>query len=189
MAPWSSSRARSTRSSARSRSKPAWRSARPPSPKTGASAFGIGINIGDIVLEDGDIFGDGVDVAARLEALAEPGGICIARNVYNQVKGKFAFGFEPMGEHKVKNIAEAITVYCVWPPSAGAATPRPKALASDRPSVAVLPFQNLSGDPKQERLIGGLTTDIITDLSRFRDLFVIARTFDRSLQGPTHGCV
>ena len=80
--------------------------------------YRIGINIGDIVLEDGDIFGDGVNVAARLEGLAEPGGICIARNVYNQVKGKLDLAFEPMGEHRVKNIAEPITVYRVatWGP-------------------------------------------------------------------------
>ena len=77
--------------------------------------YRIGINIGDIVLEDGDIFGDGVNVAARLEGLAEPGGICIARNVYNQVKAKLDLGFEPMGEHRVKNIAEPITVYRVLP--------------------------------------------------------------------------
>ncbi len=79
--------------------------------------YRIGINIGDIVLEDGDIFGDGVNVAARLEGLAEPGGICIARNVYNQVKAKLDLAFEPMGEHRVKNIAEPITVYRVLPAS------------------------------------------------------------------------
>ena len=76
-------------------------------------AFRIGINIGDVIIEGDDIYGDGVNVAARLEALAEPGGICVSRNVYNQVKGKVAFGFEPMGEHQVKNIPEPVTVYRV----------------------------------------------------------------------------
>ena len=92
--------------------------------------FRIGINIGDIVLEDGDIFGDGVNVAARLEGLAEPGGICIARNVYNQVKGKLDLAFAPMGEHRVKNIAEPITVYRVRPGPGDATKERPAALAS-----------------------------------------------------------
>ena len=76
-------------------------------------AFRIGINIGDVIIEGDDIYGDGVNVAARLEALAEPGEICVARTVYNQVKGKVAFGFEPMGEHRVKNIPEPVTVYRV----------------------------------------------------------------------------
>jgi TolB-like protein/class 3 adenylate cyclase len=94
--------------------------------------FRIGINIGDIVLEDGDIFGDGVNVAARLEGLAEPGGICIARNVYNQVKTKLDLAFEPMGEHRVKNIAEPITVYRVLPGPSGAKA-RPARIASALP--------------------------------------------------------
>jgi TolB-like protein len=155
--------------------------------------YRIGINIGDIVLEDGDIFGDGVNVATRLEGLAEPGGISVARNVHDQVKAKLDLAFEPMGEHRVKNIAEPITLYRVladpgtvvpsrpglWPPAAvsgadateqGPALPLP-----DKPSIAVLPFENLSGEERYERLADGITEDIITDLSRFRDLFVIAR--------------
>jgi class 3 adenylate cyclase len=195
--------------------------------------YRIGINIGDIVLEDGDIFGDGVNVAARLEGLAEPGGICVARNVWNQVKAKLDLGFEPMGEYRVKNITEPITVcrvltasgaatktrthvfastlrgrrpvataaavvmvlaagsagawYVFWRPNApspaavteiaasGAAEAKPALPLPDKPSFAVLPFENLSGDPKQERLADGITEDIITDLSRFRQLFVVAR--------------
>ncbi len=90
-------------------------SARRSSPKTSGSRSASGINIGDIIIEDGDIYGDGVNIAARLEGLAEPGGICLARNVYNQVKGKVAFGFEPMGEHRVKNIPEPVTVYRLLP--------------------------------------------------------------------------
>ena len=172
--------------------------------------YRIGINIGDIVLEDGDIFGDGVNVAARLEGLAEPGSICIARNVYNQVKAKLDLGFEPMGEHRVKNIAEPIVAYRVlpgpgarprtraaaiawalrrhrpaaigrqrcpaygwrgggwyafWRPSCRRRRPSPRRRAAaqakpalplpDKPSIAVLPFDNLSGEVRYERLADG----------------------------------
>jgi class 3 adenylate cyclase len=173
--------------------------------------FRIGINIGDIILEEGDIYGDGVNVAARLEGLAEPGGICVARNVHNQIKAKLTLPFEPMGEHRVKNIAEPVEV---WRVALDGAAPRrkptvrrlaPVALAAgvaallalggagawwwqnsgtmesaalplpDQPSIAVLPFENLSGDSTEERYANGITEDIITDLSRFRDLCVIAR--------------
>jgi adenylate cyclase len=141
--------------------------------------YRIGINIGDIVLEDGDIFGDGVNVAARLEGLAEPGGICVARNVYDQVKTKLDLEFEPMGEHKVKNILEPITVYRVRLDPAVLSRPdlwahRPALPLPDKPSIAVLPFNNLSGEERYTRLADGITEDIITDLSRFRELFVIA---------------
>jgi TolB-like protein len=135
--------------------------------------FRIGINIGDIVLEDGDIYGDGVNVAARLETLADPGGICVARNVYNQVKNKLAFAFHPMGAHRVKNISEPVEAYRVGPGPRGA--PRAGPSLPDKPSVAVLPLDNLSGEERYERLADGITEDIITDLSRFRELFVIAR--------------
>jgi class 3 adenylate cyclase len=91
--------------------------------------FRIGINIGDVIIEDGDIYGDGVNIAARLEQLAPPGGIWIARNVYNQVKNKVAFGFEPMGEHQVKNIPEPVVAYRVLPRPSGTRT-RPAAMAS-----------------------------------------------------------
>jgi adenylate cyclase len=194
--------------------------------------YRIGINIGDIIHEDGDIFGDGVNIAARLEGLAERGGICIARNVYNQVKSKLDVAFEPAGEHKVKNIAEPITVYRVrhgagaanflsggrrylrrrvaiaatvvislaadaagswhalWRPAQDVpafAVAHPEAKPAlplpDKPSIAVLAFANLSGDPKQERLAGGLTEDVITDLSRFCELFVIARNSTEVYKG------
>ena len=186
--------------------------------------YRVGINIGDIVVEEDDIYGDGVNVAARLEGLADPGGICVARNVYNQVKDKLDLTFDHLGEKEVKNIAEPITVYRVvldhrtaglvtpfihvaatkkpsqwpliasgillsllgvaglvwWQPWApdvepasleGMAFPLP-----DKPSVAVLPFLNLSGDAAQDYFVDGVTEDVITELARFPEIFVIART-------------
>ncbi len=117
------------RSNARSRSRRASPSARPPIPESRRIAFRIGINVGDIIVEDGDILGDGVNVAARLEGLAEPGGICIARNVHDQVKAKLDHEFEPQGEHKVKNIAEPVSVYRVGLGPGGAVRRRPAAIA------------------------------------------------------------
>jgi TolB-like protein/Flp pilus assembly protein TadD len=135
--------------------------------------FRIGINIGDIIVEDQDIYGDGVNVAARLEGLAEPGSICVSRNVFNQVKNKVDLGFEDMGEQRVKNITEPVRAYRVQ-------LARPSAFDAplvlpDKPSIAVLPFNNMSGDPEQEYLSDGITEDIITALSRLRWFLVIAR--------------
>jgi len=183
-------------------------------------AFRIGINIGDIIIEDGDIYGGGVNIAARLEALAEPGGICVARNVYNQVKDKVEFGFAPMGEHAVKNIPEPVVVYRLlthpgmaartsglrppgmptwrwialavaglvlfsaggvvvwlqpWQRSAEAPIEADAPPLPDKPSIAVLPFDNLSDDPEEEYFADGLTDDLITDLSKISGLFIIAR--------------
>ena len=141
--------------------------------------YRIGINIGDIISEDGDIYGEGVNIAARLEALAEPQGICLSSDAYRQVR-KLAFNFDDMGECKVKNIAEPIRVFrlrCVSTTEAPE-TPAPlrRGLAlPDKPSIAVLPFENLSGDPEQQYFSDGITEDIITELSRFRGLFVISR--------------
>ncbi|MCZ6588383.1 MAG: hypothetical protein O7B24_10625 [Alphaproteobacteria bacterium] len=139
----------------------------------------IGVNLGDIIVEGSDIYGDGVNVAARLEGLAEPGGICISGKVYEEVKKKLPAAFEDLGEQEVKNISEPVRVYR-WidatadpvPGTAGAegALPLP-----DKPSIAVLPFNNMSGDPEQEYFADGVTEDIITTLSRLRWLFVIAR--------------
>jgi adenylate cyclase len=143
--------------------------------------FRIGINLGDVIVEDDDIFGDGVNVAARLEALAEPGGICVYGAVRDQVGDRLDdIAFEDIGDQSVKNIARPIRVFRVRLESA---TTAPEAMKdagvattlSRKPSIAVLPLANMSGDPEQEFFADGLTEDIITELSRFRDLLVISR--------------
>jgi adenylate cyclase len=141
--------------------------------------FRIGVNLGDVIAEAEDIFGDGVNVAARLEALAEPGGICVSRVVRDQVRDKLDFSFEDMGEQQVKNIARPVRVYRVRErvaPIEQFVPTAPEALAlPDKPSVAVLPFTNMSGDPEQEFFADGIAEDVITALSRYPSLFVIAR--------------
>src|SRR6266576_2177490 len=140
--------------------------------------FRIGINIGDIIKDGRDIHGDGVNVASRLEALAEPGGICLSRVVRDQIRDKLDFAFEDMGEQQVKNIARAVRVFRIQvgehpvKPSFDQRAPLP---LPDKPSMAVLPFQNMSGDPEQEYFVDGKVEEIITALSRIRSLFVIAR--------------
>jgi adenylate cyclase len=135
--------------------------------------YRIGINLGDIVIDGEDILGDGVNVVARLEGLAEPGGICISEAVHHQIGGRISTSFESAGEHAVKNIARPVRAYRWHPrPLEGAA--RILALP-DQPSIAVLPFANLGGDPEQDYLADGITEDIITALARLRWLFVIAR--------------
>jgi TolB-like protein/Tfp pilus assembly protein PilF len=136
--------------------------------------FRIGINVGDIILDRNDIFGDGVNVAARLEGIAEPGGICLSDDAHRQVRGKLDIAFEDLGEQRLKNIPWPVRVYRVRLGGA-AASPRPALPLPDRPSIAVLPFQNMSGDPEQDYLAYGIVEEIITALSRFRQLFIIAR--------------
>ena len=141
--------------------------------------FRIGVNLGDVIVESDDIFGDGVNVAARLEALAQPGGICVSRGVRDQVRDKLDFSFENLGERQVKNIARPVRVYRVR--DAGIAAKSPSAPGQstlplpDKPSIAVLPFQNMSGDPEQEYFADGMVEEITTAIARLPWLFVIAR--------------
>jgi adenylate cyclase len=137
----------------------------------------IGINLGDIIVEeDGDVYGDGVNVAARLEQLAEPGGVCISSKVLEEVRHRLPYSFDDCGEQRVKNIERPIKVYALSNAYAGVSTGLRLAPAlPDKPSIAVLPFDNMSGDPEQEFFADGIADDIITGLSRLRWLFVIAR--------------
>ncbi len=147
--------------------------------------FRIGINVGDVMVRDGDLFGDGVNVAARLEGLAEAGGVCISGSVFEQIKHKLSLGFEDMGQQKVKNIAEPIRVYRVKLEQRDTAViPVSEEVEAhlSRPALAVLPFANLSGDPEQEYFSDGLTEDIITALSAWRTFPVIARNSVFTLQ-------
>jgi adenylate cyclase len=142
--------------------------------------FRIGINLGDIIFQDDDIFGDGVNIAARLEQLAEVGGICVTTAVYDQVADRLDVTFEDLGEKKLKNISRAVRVFHVVldaPPQAGAVNNQQStpSRAVVKPSVAVLPFANLSDDPGQEFFVDGLTEDILTELARRHELFVISR--------------
>src|SRR6266536_1822297 len=135
--------------------------------------FRIGVNLGDIIVEDGDIFGDGVNVAARLEGIAPIGGIAVSQSVRDHVGKRLDLDFEDMGERRLKNIEAPIRVYSisVERPSGDVAA----SVGQEKPSIAVLPFVNMSGDPEQEYVTDGITEDIITELSRFHELFVIAR--------------
>jgi adenylate cyclase len=146
--------------------------------------FRVGINLGDVIVEDGDIHGDGVNVAARLEAVAEPGGICVSAVVQDQVRGRLEIGFEDMGEQNLKNIARPVRVYRVQGKGAASSAAMTPALAlPEKPSIAVLPFQNMSGDPEQEYFADGMVEEIITALSRIRWLFVIARNSTFTYKG------
>jgi adenylate cyclase len=145
-------------------------------------AFRIGINLGDIIVERHDIFGDGVNVAARLEALAEPGGICVSRVVRDQVRDKLDVAFEDMGEQRVKNIARPVRVYALSPEAVAAplapgapAAPLTSQPVAPRLSIVVLPFTNLSDDREQQYFADGITEDLTTDLSRLANMLVISR--------------
>ncbi len=138
--------------------------------------FRIGINLGDIIFEDGDIYGDGVNIAARIEQLAEVGGICVTSAVHAQVDGRLEAAFEDLGEKSLKNITRPVRVYCVLLSGAEGKAGSDAKAAVVKPSIAVLPFANMSGDPEQEFFADGLTEDILTELSRRRELFVISRT-------------
>jgi adenylate cyclase len=143
--------------------------------------FRIGINVGDIIDQGGDIFGDGVNIAARLEGLAEPGGICVSERVQEDAAGKTGMAFEDLGEQTLKNIERPVRVYRLR--SESAADMRPRLSIPDKPSIAVLPFQNMSGDPEQDYFADGIVEEIITALSRMRQLFVIARNSSFTYKG------
>jgi len=153
--------------------------------------YRIGLNLGDIIIDDKDIYGDGVNIAARLEALAEPGGICVSRVVRDQVRDKLDFSFADMGEQQVKNIARPVRTHRIvlgaeaaeaLGDAAAAASPARR--AAQKPSIAVLPFANMSGDPEQEYFSEGITEDIITNLSHNRAFFVISRSTSFTYKGP-----
>ena len=147
--------------------------------------FRIGIHQGDIVIEEHDIFGDAVNVAARLEGLAQPGGICVSARVRGDAAGKLDLSFEDMGQQELKNIERPLRVYRVRGDRLGeaAVTTRPRLALPEKPSIAVLPFQNMSGDPEQEYFADGMVEEIITALSRIRWLFVIARNSTFTYKG------
>ena len=156
--------------------------------------FRIGINVGDIIIDGDDIFGDGVNVAARVEAECEPGGVYVSGNAFEQIRGKTKFAFDDLGDRTLKNIERPVRLYAVRGANsleitatetvstmlANVSDPPP---LPDKPSIAVLPFQNMSGDPEQEYFADGVVEDITTALSRFKSLFVIARNSSFTYKG------
>jgi adenylate cyclase len=153
--------------------------------------FRVGIHVGDIIVDENDIFGDAVNIAARLEGISEPGGVCISDDARRQLRGKVDIGFDDIGLQMLKNIAEPIRAWRMQVGSASASSPSKSVSAGssqsltlpDKPSIAVLPFQNMSGDPEQEYFADGIVEDIITALSRFKSLFVIARNSSFTYKG------
>jgi len=148
----------------------------------------IGINLGDVIVEGDDLYGDGVNIAARIEALADAGGVFVSNTVHDHVRDRLPFVFEDLGERQVKNIARPVRVYRVRDTGAANSTlaPAPSLLPlPDKPSIAVLPFANMSGDPEQEYFADGMVEEIITALSRIRWLFVIARNSSFTYKGQT----
>jgi adenylate cyclase len=147
--------------------------------------FRIGINLGDVIHDETRIYGDGINVAARLEGLAEPGGILVSQAVHDQVRDRLDLAFGDLGERELKNIARPVRVYRLQPPAESTAPPVPEAALSlpDKPSIAVLPFANMSGDPEQEHFADGIAEDILTGLARLRWLFVIARNSSFTYKG------
>jgi adenylate cyclase len=152
--------------------------------------FRIGIHVGDIIIDDSDIFGDGVNIAARLEGIAEPGGVCISDDAYRQIRGKVGITFDDMGSRSLKNIAEPMRAWRlrIDAKSSAELTNSPTGTAQflalpDKPSIAVLPFQNMSGDPEQEYFADGMVEDIITALSQVKWFFVIARNSSFTYKG------
>ncbi len=147
----------------------------------------IGINLGDVIVEGDDLYGDGVNIAARIEALADAGGVFVSNTVHDHVRDRLPFVFEDLGEQQVKNIARPVRVYRVRNAATAATSPPsppvPVLPLPDKPSIAVLPFANMSGDPEQEYFADGMVEEIITALSRIRWLFVIARNSTFTYKG------
>jgi class 3 adenylate cyclase len=147
----------------------------------------MGINLGDVIVEDDDLYGDGVNIAARIEALADAGGVFVSNTVHDHVRDRLPFAFEDLGEQQVKNIARPVRVYRVRDVAPAAKSPtapaKPVLPLPDKPSIAVLPFANMSGDPEQEYFADGMVEEIITALSRIRWLFVIARNSSFTYKG------
>ena len=151
-------------------------------PEERAILLRIGVNLGDVIVEGSDLYGDGVNVAARLQALANPGGICVSRSIYEQVRRKIDIGFDDIGTQTIKNIADPVHVYRVQSESEPVRKQLP---LPDKPSIAILPFTSMSNDADQEQFADGLTEDLITDLSRNADLFVIARNSTFAYKGKS----
>src|SRR5262245_52946330 len=147
--------------------------------------FRIGVNLGDVVHDDKRVYGDGVNIAARLENIAEPGGICISGAAFDQVQRKLQLPFVDIGEHQLKNITDAVRVYRIDTVQQFRGAPQTRATLAlpDKPSIAVLPFTNLSGDPDQQYFGDGIAEDILTDLAKLRWLFVIARNSSFTFRG------
>ena len=153
-------------------------------PEDKRMTFRMGVNLGDVIAQDDTIYGDGVNIAARLEKLAEPGGVCIASNVYEQVKGKLDYAYTDLGSHQVHNIVESVRAYRVSRAKpASVFSTRDTLTLPEKPSIAVLPFDNMSGDPEQGYFADGMVEEIITALSRTRWLFVIARNSSFTYKG------
>jgi adenylate cyclase len=155
--------------------------------RNNGSSFGVGINLGDVIVEDGDIHGHGVNIAGRLESLADPGGICVSAIVHDQVQNRLDCAFDDMGDQSLKNIARPVRAFRVLGlrPSAGLTFAAQAALTlPDKPSVAVLPFANMSNDPEQEFLADGIAEEVITALSRYPSLFRHSAQFNLHLQRP-----
>ncbi len=155
--------------------------------------FRIGVHVGDIIIDDNDIFGDGVNIAARLEGIAEPGGVCISDDAHRQIRGKVDIPFEDMGSQTLKNIAEPMRVWRMRiggeavsaSPQSASFGPLQSRPFPDKPSIAVLPFQNMSGDPDQEYFVDGIAEDVLTTLSKIHELMVIARNSSFVFKGQT----
>jgi len=152
-------------------------------PEARRMAFRVGVNLGDLVVEGDRIYGDGVNIAARVEALAQPGDICVSAKVHEEVHRKLGLAFEDLGEHALKNIAASVRVFRVLGGAAPAAAKSAGARSEAKPSIIVLPFTNMSGVAEQEFFADGLTEDVLTDLSRFRELFVISRNTSFKYKG------